>query len=65
MQPSAHKTYLSVRHVAERFDVSVNTVWRWAALNPQFPKPVKLGPGCSRWKLSDLVEFETVREKRS
>lgn len=64
MQSSCSKVYLSVRHVAERFDVSVNTIWRWAALNPEFPNPVKFGAGCSRWRLSDLVEFEASREAR-
>jgi predicted DNA-binding transcriptional regulator AlpA len=65
MRNTPDNRYLSVRHVAERFDVSVNTVWRWAALNPRFPKPIKLGPGCSRWRLADLAEFETSVETRS
>lgn len=58
---SSSKTYLSVRHVADRFDVSPNSIWRWTANNPEFPKPIKLGPGCTRWRLSDLLAFERRR----
>jgi predicted DNA-binding transcriptional regulator AlpA len=52
--------YLTVRQVAARYDVGVATVWRWSALRSEFPKPVKLGPGCTRWCLSDLVAFEST-----
>ena len=57
-QSSTQKTYLSIRHVAERFDVSVNTIWRWTASSPTFPQPIKFGTGCTRWKLADLEAFE-------
>ena len=73
VQPESNKTaqnvnrclncgerYLSDRKVAECFDISRATVWRWLAQNPLFPKPVKLSRGMSRWKLSDLIEFEML-----
>lgn len=50
--------YLTVRDVARRFAVSVQTVWRWAKERPQFPKPVELSPGTTRWRMSDLIGFE-------
>lgn len=50
--------YLTVRDVARRFAVSVQTVWRWAKERPQFPKPVELSPGTTRWRMSDLIAFE-------
>jgi len=59
---SSSKTYLSVRHVADRFDVSPNTIWRWTATNPEFPRPIKLGPGCTRWLLAELEAYEASRE---
>lgn len=50
--------YLSDRQVALRFDVSKATIWRWHDTNPNFPRRIRLSPGTSRWKLSDLVNFE-------
>ena len=50
--------YLTVRDVAQRFAVSVQTVWRWAKERPEFPKPVELSLGTTRWRISDLIAFE-------
>lgn len=50
--------YLSDHQVAARFGISKATVWRWHENNPDFPRRIKLSPGTSRWKLSDLVRFE-------
>jgi predicted DNA-binding transcriptional regulator AlpA len=50
--------YLSVLQVARRFSVSVPTIWRWAKTRPEFPKPVLLSPGTTRWRVSDLIAFE-------
>lgn len=51
--------YLSDHEVAERFSTSRATVWRWVQRNPSFPRPVKISAGTTRWRLSDLVRFET------
>jgi predicted DNA-binding transcriptional regulator AlpA len=51
--------YLSDHEVAARFGISKATVWRWHDNNPDFPRRIKLSPGTSRWKLSELVQFET------
>ncbi len=50
--------YLTVRDVAQRFAISVQTVWRWAKERPEFPTPVELSPGTTRWRMSDLIAFE-------
>jgi len=55
--------YLSDHQVAARFDISKATVWRWHDNNPDFPRRIKLSPGTSRWKLSDLVLFEAKMQK--
>lgn len=57
---SADKTspYLNVAQVAERYGVSTDTVWRWAR-NGDMPKPVKLSPGSTRWRLGDLIDHES------
>lgn len=52
--------YLSVKRVADRLDTSPATIWRWTAAD-QFPRPVKLSLGSTRWKLSDIEEWENGR----
>lgn len=50
--------YLSVEQVAKRFSVSKDTIWRWKR-NGEFPAPVKLGGTTTRWRLSDIEEYES------
>lgn len=52
--------FLSVDQVAERFSVSKDSIYRWKR-NGDFPKAVKLGPGTTRWRLSDLEDWEKTR----
>lgn len=60
MPTSTAPVFLTARQVAERESVSVPTVWRWAR-EGNFPQPVKLGPGCTRWRLADLEAWEAER----
>lgn len=46
--------------VAKQFGVSRATIWRWVQ-NGAFPKPVKLSPGCSRWKIEDVQKWADSR----
>lgn len=46
--------YVADSYLSRRYDVSRATIWRWAK-DGRIPKPVKLTPGCSRWKLADVV----------
>jgi prophage regulatory protein len=55
-------TYLSDQQVARRYGVHRSTPWRWVKADPTFPKPVILSPGCTRWKLVDIVVWEQTRE---
>ncbi|MDR9395627.1 MAG: hypothetical protein RI571_15140 [Roseovarius sp.] len=41
------------RAVAEHFDISMNTVWRWVKRGI-LPEPQKLSPGCSRFWGPDI-----------
>ncbi len=52
------ETYLSVKQVARRYGNTASTIWRWVERNPAFPEPVKLSPGCTRWRLSELLHYE-------
>lgn len=52
--------YLTDKQVAERFSVHRATPWRWVERG-DFPKPVRLSPGCTRWRESDIQAWEETR----
>lgn len=53
--------FLSDTQVASRYGVRRSTVWSWSKAG-RIPQPMKLSPGCSRWRLSGLEAFERARE---
>lgn len=53
----ARERFLRDTEVALRFSVGRQTIWRWVSRGA-FPQPVKLSAGATRWRLSELVEFE-------
>ena len=58
--------FLSDRQTAERYGVSRGTIWRWIKAH-DFPEPVSLSPGCTRWPENVLKEWEAkrpIRKKR-
>ncbi|MEQ9696074.1 helix-turn-helix domain-containing protein [Shimia sp. SDUM112013] len=65
-QKRAAKTapkFLTVKEVARRYGVHVATVWRWVKNDPNFPESIKLSPGTSRWRETDLRAYERRAEK--
>ena len=57
--------WLSDEEVAARYSVTAPTVWRGVKTEAGFPKPVKLSPGTTRWKLDELIAWEDFRAKAS
>ena len=54
---------LTVKDLAELFQVSVTTVWRF--LNaPDFPRPVNIGNRNTRWDADEIREYVAMRKKR-
>ena len=53
--------YLSDKQISERYNISRGTVWNWLR-DGKLPKPVKLSSACTRWRLSDLEQWEEQRE---
>lgn len=60
--------YVTDLQLATRYGVSRATVWRWASgwshrnkngelveNPPIIPRPVKIGPGSTRWILEDVI----------
>jgi predicted DNA-binding transcriptional regulator AlpA len=60
-KPLTPSHFLSDIQFGSRYDVSRQTIWRWAATDDTFPKPIKLSPGCTRWKLSDIEAWESAK----
>ena len=58
-------TYISDTQLAARYGVHRSTPWRWAKTDPAFPKPVNLMPGVTRWKLSEVEEWEAAKAART
>lgn len=56
-------TFLSDAQLAIRFSVNRVTIWRWRKTDPTFPQPVKLSPGATRWRLSEIEAWEQSRTK--
>lgn len=49
--------YLKVTSVADRYEVGVSTVWA-RVKKGELPSPYKFGDRCTRWKSSELDEFD-------
>lgn len=49
--------FVSDKQISQRYEVARQTVWAWVKAG-HLPQPVKLSPGCTRWKLSDLEAWE-------
>lgn len=52
---------LRVPDVAAFLGCGVATVWRRTKDDPTFPKPIKLSPRVTVWKLSELEDWITSR----
>lgn len=52
------ETFLPDRAVAARYAITRATVWRWVTNDPDFPRPIRLSRGTTRWRTSDLVAFD-------
>jgi prophage regulatory protein len=49
--------YLSDKQNAQKYGVHRTTIWRWVK-NGDFPKPITLSPGCTRWSEKQIEEWE-------
>ncbi|MBW6419352.1 AlpA family phage regulatory protein [Celeribacter sp. PS-C1] len=56
-EPHSHQ-FLNVDEVAERYSTSKASIWRWCKTVAHFPKPLKIGPNCTRWRTADLEKYE-------
>lgn len=47
---------LTDKQVAARLSIGKSTVWRWLD-HGRLPQPVKLSPGCTRWREQDIADL--------
>lgn len=47
---------LTDREVAKHLNISKASVWRWLD-EGRLPKPLKLSPGCTRWRADEIAAF--------
>lgn len=61
--PTQHAAsgYVSDKFLADRFEVSRATWWRWVR-EGHAPKPYRFTSQCTRWKLSEVLDWEASRE---
>jgi prophage regulatory protein len=52
--------YYSDKQLAQKFGVHRTAIWRWVKRG-NFPKPVKLSPGCTRWLGDAVRDWEEKR----
>lgn len=55
--------FLKDIEVAIRYNISRSTIWRWVK-NGQFPQPIKIGEGSTRWCLGDLEVWEQLQVQK-
>ena len=61
MEARLSEVYVSDRQLGERYQVHHLTPRRWVRDDPTFPRPVKLTPGCTRWRLSEIEAWEAAK----
>lgn len=59
------ETYLSDQQVARRYGVHRSTIWRWVKTDTDFPRPIVLSLGCTRWKLGEVEAWEARRASQA
>ena len=54
-----HKWVRDTR-LAEHYDCSRQTIWRWAA-EGKIPEPTKFSEGCSRWDMDRIKALDAEK----
>lgn len=56
---------ISIKALATVVDKGISTVWRNCKQDPDFPKPIRLGPGCTRFKVGDIRAYLAAKASAS
>ena len=55
------QTWLSDKEMAKRYSCSRKWVWDQAKRDPQFPRPVKLSNGTTRFSAEQAAEYDAKK----
>lgn len=55
------QVYYSDAQLAERYQVSRSTIWRWTARG-HLPPPVQLSPGTTRWLKNEIEHRDAQKQ---
>jgi prophage regulatory protein len=55
----AYRRWVSDRTLAEYYEVSRATIWRWVKIG-KLPAPQKIGENCTRWDFEVIQSNENV-----
>lgn len=56
--------FLNAKQLADRYGVHQATIHRWSK-RKTFPRPIRLGENCTRWRLADLEGWEEKQREAS
>lgn len=56
--------YVSDRDLAARYNIARPSLWRWVRQN-DFPPPVRLSAGCTRWRIEQVESWEATRAEKA
>lgn len=48
---------LKAKEAAEILGLVANTLWKKAAADPTFPRPIKLSARCTRWDEAEVIAW--------
>lgn len=48
---------LRPRDAATYLGIGLSTIWRWAQVDPEFPRPLKIASRVTAWRKADLDAF--------
>ena len=57
MELSPDTTFVDDKWLAARYGRHRTAIWRWTKKR-EFPQPIKIAPGCARWRLDDVLAHE-------
>lgn len=60
-----NEAVISVKALATVVAKGVSTVWRNCQQDPDFPKPIRLGPGCTRFNVGDIRAYLAAKASAS
>ena len=52
--------YVRQRDVLRVVPIAPSTLWRWIG-EGRFPKPIKIGPACTAWRIEDVRAWIAAR----